>query len=352
MDDLLVVGAGPSGLAAAMHARLQGMRVRVLDYRENPIDKACGEGVMPGGVRLLQQMGVNPIRYRPFQGIRYIDGQRTAEGLFPHGTGWGVRRTVLHEALLQRAAEMDVTLSRHRVQHLQQDAHGVRVDDYRAPFLIAADGLGSPIRKQLGMQLDTRWPNRYGLRQHFEVEPWTDFVEVHWARDAEAYVTPVDDKLVGVALLFGDQFRERMRAAAGREEGSFYRRALGAFPSLEARCGTGASRVCGAGPFATRASSQVCGRVLLAGDAAGYLDPLTGEGIKLGMRSAVAAVEAILQGDTASYPRAWNKITRHYRWGTGSLLLLRRRESLRRLIVPALNAVPPLFGALLGQLDG
>lgn len=102
MIDLLVAGGGPAGLAAAIHATLAGMEAVVVEPRPTPVDKACGEGVMPGGVRALHALGVDP-GGRPLRGIRYLDGTHSAEAAFRDGHGLGVRRTELHAALRARA---------------------------------------------------------------------------------------------------------------------------------------------------------------------------------------------------------------------------------------------------------
>lgn len=352
MDDLLIVGAGPCGLGCAIYARQQGLDVRVLERREGVQDKACGEGLMPGGVKLLQSLGVELPAYRPFRGIRYIDGSAQAEGLFSRGSGWGVRRTVLQAAMRERAEALGVKISHCHVQEVSQQGYTVRASEFEAPYLIAADGLNSTVRRQLGLAKVQKPPFRYGLRRHFEVSPWADFVEVYCIDDAEAYVTAVDESLVGVAILFGDQFRQRVQmTGSGRDGDRFYERALGCFSGLAQRCDKPASRIRGAGPFRTELSSQAVGRVLLAGDAAGYLDPLTGEGVRLGLVTGMAAVDAVLANSPGSYSASWRRLTRRYWLGTSGLLWLRRQPILRRLMVPFLRASPSLFGVILDQID-
>ena len=107
--DLAIVGGGPAGLATAIEARLAGLSVAVLDRRRPPLDKACGEGLMPDAVSRLAALGVE-VAGRPFRGIRYLDGATAAEGTFPGPPGMGVRRTALHAALVRRAEEVGVAL--------------------------------------------------------------------------------------------------------------------------------------------------------------------------------------------------------------------------------------------------
>ena len=96
MIDVLIVGGGPTGLGAAILAAEAGLHATILEPRPGPIDKACGEGLMPAAAAMLARMGASPAASHPFLGIRYIDGESTAEGRFPQGPGLGVRRTALH----------------------------------------------------------------------------------------------------------------------------------------------------------------------------------------------------------------------------------------------------------------
>src|ERR1700728_2018691 len=100
MIDVLVAGGGPVGLATAIGCALAGLSVTVAEPRAAPVDKACGEGVMPAAVRRLATLGVTPDGY-PLHGIRYLDESHQAEATFRDGNGLGVRRTVLHAALAE-----------------------------------------------------------------------------------------------------------------------------------------------------------------------------------------------------------------------------------------------------------
>ena len=97
--DLVVVGGGPVGLACAIEARLAGMDVVVVEPRDGPIDKACGEGLMPGALAALHRIGVDPPG-RPLAGIAYVRGDARVEHRFAERPGRGVRRTVLHLSLI------------------------------------------------------------------------------------------------------------------------------------------------------------------------------------------------------------------------------------------------------------
>lgn len=336
MIDLLVAGGGPAGLATAIHGALAGMRVVVAEPRPAPVDKACGEGLMPSGVAALARLGVAR-RGRPLAGIRYLDGRHTAQARFRAGPGLGVRRVELHAALYARAVGLGVEMLPTRVRGIDQDADGVDAAGLRARYLVAADGLHSPIRAALGLASPDHRVRRYGLRRHFEVEPWTDFVEVHWSRDGEAYVTPVGPGTVGVAVL----------GARGRGHAE----QLAAFPQLRERlAGAGAGAVRGAGPLRRGVRARVAGRVLLVGDAAGYTDALTGEGVALALGSADALVRALVSGRPRDYDAAWRALSRRHRVLTQALLAARSRPGTARLIVPAAHRAPALFGAIVNAL--
>lgn len=341
--DLVVVGGGPVGLVAALHAARLGMSAVVVEPRPSPVDKACGEGIMPAGVAELAALGVHPDGH-PIRGIRYVDG-RSLDGRGPSADapvgprpGLGVRRTTLHAALTRatEAAGDGIRQVQDRVVDLAQDDGGVTVGlagggEVRAGHVVAADGLLSPTRRLLGLDRPSRAPRRRGLRRHYRVAPWTDHVEVHWGRSCEAYVTPVAEDVIGVAVLTG-------RVAGFLEH-------LAEIPWLAGRF-AGAEpldEVRGAGPLRQRAACRVAGRVLLAGDAAGYVDALTGEGLTLGWRQAKAAVEAVAAGDPSRYEVRWHTIGLPARALTGGLVVATRSAFVRRQLVTAAAHVPWVY---------
>ncbi|WP_204806096.1 NAD(P)/FAD-dependent oxidoreductase [Mycobacterium riyadhense] len=323
--DLLIVGGGPGGLATALHARKHGLSVIVAEPRDDPIDKACGEGLMPGGLAELKSLGVDPAG-TPFHGIAYVSDLRRAEARFRSGPGRGVRRTTLHAALAARAKEQDTEWIRTKVTSVRQDTHGVTAAGVRAKWLVAADGLHSPVRRAVEITARAGMPRRYGVRWHYRVPAWSEFVEVHWSRWGEAYVTPVEPDLVGVAIL------------------SRQRPEIDWFPWLAQHLhGASRGQPRGCGPLRQVVSRRVAGRVLLVGDAAGYEDALTGEGISLAVKQAAAAVRAIVDGTPDSYELAWHRITRDYRLLTRGLVLASTPRAARHAIVPACTLLPAVF---------
>ena len=352
--DVIVIGGGPVGLAAALYAVRSGLAPTVLEPRAGTIDKACGEGLMPGGLQALTDLGVEPSG-RDVRGIRYIARGRVAEADFTVGPGRGVRRTVLHDALRHAVAAAGVEVLPFGAAEVTQDETRVTVHTsspggagptLTAPWVIAADGLHSPTRRSVGLERDhsagrraeTQPLRRYGLRQHYGIRPWGDHVEVYWGPQGEAYVTPVADDLVGVAVLSTQ--RNPLTDS------------LAQFPGLRERL-DGApvvTSVRGAGPLRQRTTRRVAGRVLLAGDASGYVDALTGEGISLGLAHARAAVAAIVADDPASYERSWRAATRRYSLLTHALVQSTRPTWARRLLVPAAGTIPSVFRGAVNEL--
>ncbi|MEU1264456.1 NAD(P)/FAD-dependent oxidoreductase [Streptomyces cellulosae] len=337
--DLLVVGGGPAGLATALHATRAGLDTVVAEPRPAPVDKACGEGLMPGAVRALTALGLHAPGH-PLAGIRYVQGPRRAEALFRRGQGLGVRRTDLHTVLHRAVLDAGVPVLPLRVDAVRQDADGVSVPGagLRARWLVAADGLHSPLRRALGLDRPTRTRPRYGLRRHYAVPPWTSHVEVHWGPDAEAYVTPLGPRLVGVALLTS-------RRAP-------YDTQLAGFPELAARLppDTAVTPVRGAGPLHRRSRARVHGRILFVGDAAGYVDALTGEGVCLALTGADALVANLRRGTPGRYGADWARATRRYRVLTELLVRARRQPALAPHIVPVAARLPRLFAAAVNAL--
>src|SRR5215218_7835281 len=180
MRDLIVAGGGPVGLATALLAARAGLDVSVRERRDGVLDKACGEGLMPGAVRALHDLGVRPEGHH-LRGIRYVAGARVAEAHFRSCTGLGVRRTTLHHALLQAAAAEGVVPAARPVHAVVDAGDHLVVDGEPTRYLIGADGLHSRVRRLAGLETSPPMPRRFGLRTHVARPPWTDFVEVHWA---------------------------------------------------------------------------------------------------------------------------------------------------------------------------
>jgi len=333
--DLAIVGGGPVGLAVAIEAAHAGLHAVVLERCRDIVDKACGEGLMPHGVARLKALGVDVPSWgvHPFRGIRYVDGDVVAQADFG-SPALGVRRTALEEALRARLASLGGELrTGMEVRSWRQDDDKVVVEDVEARWLVAADGLHSRIRKDAGFTVRVGGRRRMGMRRHFRVRPWSPYVEVHWTDGVEAYVTPTGPDRVGVALLWG-----------GGEKAD-YDRFLARFPSLAERLGPAETEVRGAGPFDVSVDTQVRGRVFLVGDAAGYVDAITGEGVALGLTSAQALISTL--SNPGAWTATWRRITRRHRQLTRVLLTIADRPMVRRSMIRAFQRSPALFEWLL-----
>ena len=337
--DVFVVGGGPAGLAAAIAARQRGFEVVVADSAQPPIDKACGEGLMPDGVAALARLGVAATISHgfPFHGIRFVEDGSWAEACFPEGHGLGIRRPVLHRLLIERALADGVVL-RWATPVSAFDAGAVRAGGrtVRCRWLLGADGLNSRVRRWAA--LEPAWSSvvRVGLRQHFRVAPWTDFVEVHWHDRCQAYVTPVGPNEICIALIGGRAgLRFADLPALFPELG---RRLAGAQP---------ASSVRGALSVSTRLRRVIRGRLALIGDASGSIDAITGEGLALAFRQATILAEALSRDDLTLYEAAHQRIGRMPRLMARLMLGLGGRAGMRRRALRVLACRPRTFNRLL-----
>jgi flavin-dependent dehydrogenase len=274
-------------------------------------------------------LGVDPPG-KPFHGITYSDGQRFVTGRFRGGVGRGVRRTALHAGLLAAASAAGVRIEHGEVGAISQSATSVYCSGFQARYLAAADGLHSPIRTALGLARPSRGPRRWGIRRHHVMAPWSDCVEVYWSDDAEAYVTPVADDCVGVAILTS-------------RKGGFDAH-LASFPVLQERLrchAHGPDRA--AGPLRQKVSHRSAGRVLLVGDAAGYVDALTGEGLGIAFAAAQLLVDCVAAERPQDYDHRWRQMSRRYRLLTAAVLGASEIAPVRSRIVPAAVQFPSVF---------
>jgi menaquinone-9 beta-reductase len=340
---LLVIGAGPVGLVAAIDAAMRGMHVTLLDPRSDSIDKACGEGLMPGAVSLLERLEISPPGL-DLTGVSYHQGHRSVQHLFSHQPGRGVRRLTLHQHLTARAGHLGVQRQRDTALRVSNGKKHVEVtgasgNTYRADYVLACDGLHSRTARTLGLHSkpSPTQKKRYGLRQHFSVTPWSSLIQVYYAADAEVYVTPVAENEVGIALL----------GSHGMNFDEIVSRVPEVWEHISPA--TASSTLRGAGPFPQKTTRRSLGRTLLVGDASGYVDAITGEGLRVGFEQARCALDSIETDSPQSYEASWARSTRNFRILTDGLRRL-ATSPLRGAIVPTATVFPGVFGAIVNRL--
>jgi flavin-dependent dehydrogenase len=335
--DLFVVGGGPAGLAVAIAARRRGLTVVLADSATPPVDKACGEGLMPDSLDALADLGVKVAGF-PFRGIRYLGGGAVVEAQFPSGPGLGVRRTDLHQTMAGRAEALGVRLMwGARVEGLTEG--GVRAGGQTVPcrWVAGADGCHSRVRRWAGLdRARGRETLRFGFRRHYPMAPWTDFVEVYWGRDCQIYVTPVAPDRVCITLISANP-RLRLEAV------------LSEFPELRERLAGAKPETSDRGALTvTRQLKAVWrGNVALVGDASGSVDAITGEGMSLLFRQAEVLAPALVSGDLARYGQEHRKLAWRPGFMAGLLLALGSRDRLRGRALRGLAADPDVFATIL-----
>jgi flavin-dependent dehydrogenase len=347
--DVFIVGGGPAGLATAIAARRHGLSVVLADGAVPPIDKPCGEGLMPDGVEALRQFGIAIPEGEayPFRGIRFVSNGTKAEAEFPRGTAYGIRRTHLHRVLSDHAAASGVRmLWQAAVTGLHPEGALVAGELVRARWVVGADGTSSRVRGWAKLdqhELDATHERnlRFAFRRHYRVAPWTDFMELHWGRHCQIYATPVSREEVCVALISSSP-KLRLEDA------------LGEFPELCARLEDAehASNERGAITVTRKLRRVYCGRTVLVGDASGGVDAITGEGLCLTFRQAALLGDCLVTGDLARYQKGHRALIRRPALMARMMLFMAKHSHLRQRTMQVFQSSPRSFAGMLAMHVG
>ncbi len=323
--DILIVGAGPAGCAAALEACRRGLDVVVVDKARFPRDKCCGDGLTTSALRQLEELGFDPATVPSWIEVDEVvirsPGGRVARLGLPSGQGAFAavcRRRELDEALVRLARNHGVTiLEGHELDAVVQTADAVRAEvngiTFSSRYLIAADGMWSPTRKALGLAVPDYRGDWHAFRQYFTgVSPLAAEQLTVWFEPdllpGYAWSFPLGDGSANVG--FGIQ----------RGQGVSVQAMKGLWPDLLARphiadfLGPDAEPE---GPHRAWPIPAQLGRlpltrdrVLFVGDAGAATDPMTGEGIGQAMetgRLAVSAICSVVADDVAGATRAYHR---------------------------------------------
>jgi flavin-dependent dehydrogenase len=340
----LIAGGGPAGLAAAIALSQRGADVLVADALRPPIDKPCGEGLLPDSRLALAELGVDfePHHGAEFTGITFACDQARVSADFPRGRGIGVRRTTLHRLLLDRAAALGVRFSWKTPVVLKDHQPATIAGEpiaYR--WLIGADGAASRVRAWAGLDSGRLRSRRLGFRAHYRIrsratESGSDRVEVHWGALGQAYITPTGSEEVCVSAMTLHQGVRLTEILAG-------------IPTLRDKL-SGATVISserGCFTLTRRLRRVTRNNVLLTGDASGSVDAITGQGLAIAFRQALLLADALAAGSLTLYESHHAGFLALPQRMASLLLLLDRLPRLRNRALRAFAARPSLFRELL-----
>ena len=307
--DVLVVGAGPAGASLGASLAAAGRSVTVIESVRHPRPKACAEYASPRIAEELERVGVPATAWqadaRPVRGMRVIRGRDAVDVRYADERGprpaWGLDRTRFDALLAQHAAASGARLlDRTAFEQATRVGDGWlatvrrsgRKLEIRSRWLIGADGARSRVAHRLGVERAVQVPFRLGLVAHYEADPeLVDHGEMHVG----------SRHYVGLAPLAGGRLNVGMALPAGdrRPAEERFEAAIASMPAVAARL-AGRQRLTpirGASPIGHRVAHAAGPGWMLVGDAAGFIDPFTGEGIYRALRSARAAAGALGAGD-------------------------------------------------------
>lgn len=368
MADVLIAGGGIAGASLAIMLGRCGLAVELFERATFPREKPCGEGLMPAGVAVLQRWGLaEAVGGAPFYGVRYHAGGKMIEGRFPNqaglpSAGLGQRRWVMDRVLLEHAAATSgvkvhegIPVQAPLREHGRVTGLMVSGEARRAGLVVIADGLRSRLRCLLGLDCPSRH-KRLGLRMHFRLAPrhtQPPWVEVFIQRGYEIYVTPLPDgEILVAALADGGRMVEPAELV--------FHRWVQAQPSLAARLEGAQERTTlkGVSPLSGRARTGVTPGAVLLGDAAGFLDPITGGGMTQALMTAELLTQYMVNAPGTdhdwliNFERERRVMLRDYHILTRMVLCLADYPQWAPIVLGALGHFPALFSHLVGVSGG
>jgi geranylgeranyl reductase family protein len=360
--DVVVVGAGPAGSSAASRLAGAGLDVAVLEKAEFPREKVCGDGLTPRGVKALLDLGVDTSGWVRHKGLRVHGGGQVVEVDWPTLDSWPAYSLVLRRSELDarladhaRAAGADVVTGVTVTEPLLDDAGrvaGVRAEVgpdrepavWHAPLVVSAEGLSGRLAKSLGLNRREDRPLGVAVRRYVRTPRSADhYLDISFDLSAEG---PTADSMPGYGWVFGMGDGTAnvgfglldTRRGTGADHREVLRRWLDTFPA-DQQLGEehAVTPLRGAGlPMALHRQPAYSRGLLLAGDAAGAVNPFNGEGISYAMETGLLAAETVIEalaapeglareGVLRRYPaRLTEDYGHHHRLGTAFLALLNR----------------------------
>lgn len=312
----------------------------VADGAKPPIDKACGEALMPDAIAALEKLGVtlSAADACPLRGVRFLGSGLSAEAVFPSGNdGLSIRRTTLHRILTERAAGLGVDLLwQCAVTGISGESVRLGNRSMRASWIIGADGSNSRVRTWANLEPRSHIGARYSFRRHYRVRPWTDRMEIYWGKHSQGYMTAVSSDEVCVAV-------------ASHLPGLRLEKSLTDFPDLSERLSRAVATSTERGAVtANRQLKRIWrGNVALVGDASGTVDAITGDGLGLSFSQAAVLANRLRMGDLGGYQAAHRRLSFRPLWMARLMLMLDGRPRIQRRILQVFRKHPDVFRRLL-----